>query len=92
MDLTWRIASTGAMALAGFAAGKAVEVGWRALTGTPVPEEEDETSTLLQVVIFAAASAAVAAVAQHYTSRSMARVFDPTGEKGIRRTPAQIEA
>lgn len=93
MDMTWKLASTGALALAGFGAGKVAEVGWRVLTGRPVPTDEDDNSTLLQVVLFAAASAAVAAVAQHYVSRTVARVYDPTGEKGVRRIPAgTIEA
>lgn len=87
MDLTWKIASTGALALAGFAAGKVAELGWRAATGRPAPVGEDDDSTLLQIVAFAAASAAVAAVAQHYASRTAARLYDPTGAKGIYRAP-----
>lgn len=87
MDMTWKIASTGALALAGFGAGKVAEVGWRVLTGRPVPTQEDDDSTLVQIVLFAAASAAVAAVAQHYMSRTAARLYDPQGVKGIYRAP-----
>lgn len=88
MDMTMKIANMGALALAGFGAGKVAEIGWRMVTGRPVPLDEDEHSSLMQVVIFAAASAAVVAVAQHYASRTAARVLDPNGEKGLRRLPA----
>lgn len=87
MDLTWKIASTGAAALAGFAASKVTEFGWRAITGTPAPQEDDHTENLLQVVAFAATSAAIAAIAQRYASRAAARLYDPSGKKGIRQLP-----
>lgn len=92
MDMTWKLGSMAALAAAGFVAGKVTEAGWKMATGRPVPLDEDDDSTLLQVVLFAAASAAVAALAQHYASRTAARFFDPTGEKGIRRIRDVIEA
>lgn len=91
MDVTWKLGSMAALAVAGFAASKVTEAGWKLATGrpAPAPDNEFDDSTLLQVVLFAAASAAVAAVAQHYASRTAARILDPHGVKRLRE---QIEA
>lgn len=92
MNVTWKLGSMAALAAAGFVASKVTEVGWKMATGRPAPMEDDEEATLVSIVLFAAASAAVAAVAQRYASRTAARVFDPTGEKGIRQIKATPEA
>ncbi|WP_253953863.1 DUF4235 domain-containing protein [Schaalia sp. 19OD2882] len=76
MDIGWKIASTGAVALSALVAGKIVEVAWRGITGTDVPGDDDDTD-LIALVAFAAVSAGVVAVAQHYALRRARKWYGP---------------
>lgn len=84
MDIGWKLASTAALALSAMAAGKVVEMGWKAVTGNSAPTEDNDDATIIGVIAFAAVSAAVVAVAQRYAIRGAAAVYDPDGMKGVR--------
>lgn len=82
MDIGWKIASAGAMALSALVAGKVAEVGWRVVTGTSVPHDDDDEVSLVAVVAFAAASAAVVALTQHYAMRGAKKWYGPAPAQG----------
>lgn len=84
MDIGWKLASTAALALSAMAAGKVVEMGWKAVTGNSAPTEDNDDATIIGVIAFAAVSAAVVAVAQRYAIRGAAAMYDPDGIKGVR--------
>ena len=69
-DLGWKLASAGVMAVSALAAGKIVEVAWKAATGRDVPREDDDEAALISLIVFAAASAAIGAVAERYAFRA----------------------
>ena len=76
-DLTWKIASAAAAALAAMGASKIAEIGWRLATGNEAPREDDDEAALVSLVVFAAASASVVAIAQRYAIRSAKKLWKP---------------
>jgi|GEM_PF-408380 len=60
-SLSQKLITAGLSMAVGFVAGKAAELGWKAVTGQAAPQDDDGTASLVSVVAFAAVSAAIAA-------------------------------
>jgi hypothetical protein len=61
----WLVVGSGAAAIAGFGARKALEVGWKAITGKPAPENPEMRHVKWRdAILWAAASGLVIGVAR----------------------------
>lgn len=68
MDIGWKIASAGSLAVAGFLADKIVDVGWKSVTGHTAPRnpEEEAEANLAEVVIFGVVSGVLVTLIQRF--------------------------
>ncbi|MDO5747439.1 MAG: DUF4235 domain-containing protein [Actinomycetaceae bacterium] len=71
MDIGWKVASAGALAVANLLAGAIVNTGWKKVTGRKPPAngEEAATANLAEVIIFAVISGILVAVFQRMALR-----------------------
>lgn len=71
MDIGWKLASAGSLAVATLAANTVVKFGWKAATGHTPPSDGEEAATanLAEVVIFAAVSGILVTVFQRLAMR-----------------------
>ncbi|MBD3689269.1 DUF4235 domain-containing protein [Nanchangia anserum] len=69
MDIGWKIASAGSLAVAGFIADKIVDLGWKAVTGHTAPRnaEEEAQANLAEVVIFGVVSGVLVTLIRRLT-------------------------
>lgn len=76
MDIGWKVVSGLASAAAGFAASKAVDTGWKGVTGreTPVDDADDDYS-MPEILTFAIVSAVALAVAQVVATQTAKRWY-----------------
>lgn len=66
MDIGWKIASAGSLAVAGFVADKIVDVGWKAATGRTAPRgpEEEAQANIVELVVFGVVSGVLVTLIQ----------------------------
>ena len=76
-SLSQKLITAGLSMAVGFVAGKAVELGWKAVTGQAAPQDDDGTASLVSVVAFAAVSAAIAAIGQRGVVNRTNKWFAP---------------
>lgn len=69
-----KLVTTAAAVAAGFAANKALSIGWKAVTGHEPPTGDDDGEVSMgELVVFAAVSGAVVAFARTYATRGAAK-------------------
>ena len=73
-DMVAKAATTMAALLAGFAAQRALQAGWRMATGKPAPGADDDEVSLGEILVFTALSAAAVAVIRVWATRSTRKV------------------
>ena len=76
-SLSQKLIIAGLSMAVGFVAGKAAELGWKAVTGQAAPQDDDGTASLVSVVAFAAVSAAIAAIGQRGVVNRTNKWFAP---------------
>lgn len=90
-DMLWKVASAGALVVAGFVADKIVDVTWKLATGHTAPRDEDEaTAKITELVIFGALSGIFVTLIRRQALRGANRFYAKrvgTDRLGIR-TPA----
>ena len=66
MDIGWKIASAGSLAVAGFIADRVVDAGWKVATGHSAPRgaEEEAQANLAEVLVFAVVSGVLVTLIQ----------------------------
>lgn len=66
MDIGWKIASAGSLAVAGFVADRIVDLGWKAVTGHTAPRgpEEEAKANLAEVILFGVISGVLVTLVQ----------------------------
>lgn len=74
MDIGWKIVSTGTALLAGLAATKVLDLGWKVVTGHEPPKDDGQAG-LREAIVFAAVSGAVAAAARHFAMRGATKWY-----------------
>lgn len=77
MDIGWKIASAGSMALSAMVANKLVEGGWKLVTGNPIPREDDDNVQIVQLLAFAALSAVCVSFIQRYAIKGAKKWYGP---------------
>ena len=78
MDIGWKVVSGLTAAGAGLAATKAVDAGWKGLTGHAGPQEEDEDEFGLgEILAFAIVSAVIASVASVLARQAAKKWYKP---------------
>jgi hypothetical protein len=74
-DRMVKMATTLAALAAGFAAQRALQAGWRMVTGKPAPGADDDEVSLGEVLMFTALSAAAGAVIRVWTTRGARKLM-----------------
>ncbi|MDO5629924.1 MAG: DUF4235 domain-containing protein [Mobilicoccus sp.] len=71
-DKVFKILGTLAVILAGVAAKKATDVGWKAVMASDVPDKPEESEQpLLEIILFGAVSGAIMALAKGLAGRQV---------------------
>lgn len=84
MNVSWKLASAAALALANLAAGQIVALAWKKVTGhePPADGEEAAQASLMEVVLFGVLSGVVVAVFQRIAMKKANKWF-VAGSNGI---------
>jgi hypothetical protein len=69
-----KVATTVAALAAGFVAQRALQAGWKAVTGRPAPGADDDQVSLGEIMVFTALSAAAVAVIRVWATRGARRI------------------
>jgi hypothetical protein len=78
-DTTARVVTTVAALAAAFVVHRAIAVGWKVVTGHPVPGADDDEVSTAELVTYAAISAATVAVVRVIAARK-ATLLIPDGD------------
>ena len=78
MDVPYKLATAGALALSGLVANKVVDQGWKLVTGHPSPQGEDEDQAkFAELIAFAVISGVLVTVTRRYALKSTKKFFAP---------------
>ena len=77
MDIGWKIVSAGSAVVAGLAANKLLDIGWKAITGHEPPGDDpnDPTISFVEIVVFAAVSGAVVGITRQLAQAGAAKWY-----------------
>ncbi|MDO5034434.1 MAG: DUF4235 domain-containing protein [Actinomycetaceae bacterium] len=78
MNLTYKLATAGALALAGIIANQVVDKGWKLATGHPSPQGEDEDQAkFAELMVFAVVSGVLVSITRRYALKGTKKFFGP---------------
>ncbi len=76
MNVPYKVASAGALAISGIVANQVVDKGWKLVTGRESPQGEDEdTARLAELIVFAVVSGVLVSLARRYALRGTKKFF-----------------
>jgi hypothetical protein len=75
-DMAWKVGSAVSMGLAGIAAAKIVEIGWKAVTGKAAPVDPDDPGvSVAEIVVFAIVSGALLGLSRQLAALGAKRLY-----------------
>ncbi|MDO5720024.1 MAG: DUF4235 domain-containing protein [Actinomycetaceae bacterium] len=76
MNVPYKVASAGALAVSGIIANQIVDKGWKAVTGHESPQGQDEDNTAIaELLVFAVVSGILVSLARRYALRGTKKFF-----------------
>lgn len=76
MNVPYKVASAGALAVSGILANQIVDKGWKYVTGHESPQGEDEDNArLAELITFAIISGVLVSLARRYALRGTKKYF-----------------
>lgn len=76
MNVPYKVASAGALAVSGILANQIVDKGWKFVTGRESPQGEDEDNArLAELIAFAIISGVLVSLARRYALRGTKKYF-----------------
>lgn len=76
MNVPYKVASAGALAVSGIIANQIVDKGWKAFTGHESPQGQDEdNAAIAELLVFAVVSGILVSLARRYALRGTKKFF-----------------
>lgn len=76
MNVPYKIASAGALAVSGIIANQVVDKGWKAVTGHESPQGQDEdNAAIVELLVFAVISGVLVSLTRRYALRGTKKFF-----------------
>ncbi|MDO5729963.1 MAG: DUF4235 domain-containing protein [Actinomycetaceae bacterium] len=76
MNVPYKVASAGALAVSGIIANQVVDKGWKAVTGHESPQGQDEdNAAIVELLVFAVVSGVLVSLARRYALRGTKKFF-----------------
>ncbi len=81
MNVPYKLATAGALAVAGLVANQVADVGWKLVTGHESPQGEDEDQArFAELIAFAVVSGVLVAVTRRFALKGTKKFFGNTIE------------